>query len=153
MFDVLLESIRSTDSYILGWAIFTIIVWVLSLFMAGSTKNKVKEWRIRKNTSFSRHICSELSILHTIFITMITIFPLLGMYGTVRALITLDFTSGNMDALKGNFFSALTSTAWGIIFAIMFKLVNAITSNYVETQIEDAKKVSEEIAYYIQKTR
>ena len=55
-----------------------------------------------------------LEILYALFTTMITIFPLLGMFGTVAGLLGLDFD--DLENIKNNFFVALTSTAWGIIF-------------------------------------
>lgn len=56
---------------------------------------------------------------------MISIFPLLGMLGTVIGLLGLDLASGDMDNIKNNFFIALTSTAWGIIFSVIFKVAHA----------------------------
>ena len=80
-----------------------------------------------------------------LFVTMISIFPLLGMLGTVIGLLGLDLASGDMDNIKNNFFIALTSTAWGIIFSVIFKIAHAWISDDVEEQIEIAKKLAEEI--------
>lgn len=77
---------------------------------------------------------------YTLFITLITIFPLLGMFGTVKSLLELDM-SGDMSALKNNFFQALTSTAWGIICAVFFKIINANFQPFIENQIAKAKKI------------
>ena len=52
-----------------------------------------------------------------------SIFPLLGMLGTVVSLINTVNQSG-FD-VSGSFFSALTSTFWGIIFAIAFKILDS----------------------------
>ena len=63
---------------------------------------------------------------YTLFITLISIFPLLGMLGTVIALLGLDMSTADaISNAKNNFFGALTSTAWGIIFAVAFKIINA----------------------------
>ena len=63
---------------------------------------------------------------YTLFITLISIFPLLGMLGTVIALLGLDMSTAEaISNAKNNFFGALTSTAWGIIFAVVFKIINA----------------------------
>ncbi|WP_196243291.1 MotA/TolQ/ExbB proton channel family protein [Ruminococcus flavefaciens] len=63
---------------------------------------------------------------YTLFITLISIFPLLGMLGTVIALLGLDMSTADaISSAKNNFFGALTSTAWGIIFAVTFKIINA----------------------------
>lgn len=68
----------------------------------------------------------KINTQYTLFITLISIFPLLGMLGTVLALLGLDLSSAEaISSAKNNFFGALTSTAWGIIFAVTFKIVNA----------------------------
>lgn len=68
----------------------------------------------------------KINMNYTLFITFISIFPLLGMLGTVLALLGLDMSSADaINDAKNNFFSALTSTAWGIIFAVVYKIINA----------------------------
>ena len=47
------------------------------------------------------------------------------MFGTVTSLLALDM-NGDLSSVQENFFTALTSTAWGIIFAILFKVLNAV---------------------------
>lgn len=79
-----------------------------------------------------------LDICYTLFITLISIFPLLGMLGTVQALLKLDMTQEG-TSLQNNFFSALTSTAWGIIFAIGFKIANSFVQPKIENMIAKAK--------------
>lgn len=68
------------------------------------------------------------------FINFTTMFPLLGMLGTVWALIPMVNTIGNANT--SNFFSALTSTAWGIIAAMVYKGLDATVSY----KIEDVEK-------------
>ena len=68
----------------------------------------------------------KINMNYTLFITFISIFPLLGMLGTVLALLGLDMSGTDaINEAKNNFFSALTSTAWGIIFAVVYKIINA----------------------------
>ena len=68
----------------------------------------------------------KINMNYTLFITFISIFPLLGMLGTVLALLGLDMSSADaINDAKNSFFSALTSTAWGIIFAVVYKIINA----------------------------
>lgn len=64
------------------------------------------------------------------------------MLGTVLALLNLDL-SGETSALKNNFFQALDTTEWGIIFAVFFKVLNAFFQPYIEAQIEKLKKLLE----------
>ena len=68
----------------------------------------------------------------------------MGMLGTVFGLLGLDLVNGNMENIKENFFIALTSTAWGIIFSIFFKYINAVIEDFVEEQIDVAKKLSDD---------
>lgn len=70
-----------------------------------------------------------------------TIFPLFGMFGTVWALIPMVNTIGTTDT--SNFFSALTSTAWGIVAAIVFKMLDT-TISY---KIEDNEKHTEYLLF------
>ena len=89
-----------------------------------------------------KHLYYVLDISYTFFIGIITIFPLLGMLGTVVALIAVgaNFQNGsNIDV--GKFFLALTSTAYGIIFSIIFKLLNFAVQPFIENQISKAKAV------------
>lgn len=68
----------------------------------------------------------NLNRIYTLFIAGISIFPLLGMLGTVSSLLALDMS--NADAINNareSFFAALSSTFLGIVAAIFFKTVNA----------------------------
>ncbi|MCQ2506243.1 MAG: MotA/TolQ/ExbB proton channel family protein [Lachnospiraceae bacterium] len=69
-----------------------------------------------------------------IYENITTIFPLMGMLGTVIALIPMVGSMG--DTATGLFFGALTSTFWGIVFAIIFKAVNG----FLSAQIDDNEK-------------
>lgn len=80
-----------------------------------------------------------VDIAYTVFIALISIFPLLGMLGTVSALLTLDI-SGETELLKANFFQALNTTFYGIIYAVIFKIVNALVQQPVEARISAGKK-------------
>ena len=123
----LFESITTNDSYILWIGIFTFIVGLYCFIRAIIIRN-------------------DLAVAYNLFLTLISIFPLLGMFGTVMGLLNVDFVAGNMDNVKANFFTALTSTAWGIIFSIVFKIINALVANHIEAQIEEAKKVDKLIS-------
>ncbi|MDE6004350.1 MAG: MotA/TolQ/ExbB proton channel family protein [Oscillospiraceae bacterium] len=66
---------------------------------------------------------------YSLFVNVIAIFPLLGMLGTIIALLKLSSGSEN---LMQNFYSALTSTFWGMVFAVGFKIIDAFVSAKVE---------------------
>jgi len=63
---------------------------------------------------------------YAVFCNLITIFPLLGMLGTVRSLIPMVNQIGSLST--GLFFGALTSTFWGIVCSITGKLEDAFIS-------------------------
>lgn len=58
---------------------------------------------------------------YSFFINTTAIFPLLGIFGTVWSLIPMV---ENLADMQQNFFAALTSTFWGLVFAITFKLLD-----------------------------
>ena len=67
--------------------------------------------------------------LYSIFINITAVFPLLGILGTVISLIPMVSDMANM---QNNFFAALTSTFWGLVFAIVFKLLDSMLSSKIE---------------------
>ena len=76
----------------------------------------------------------RMNAFYVVYENLTAIFPLLGLLGTVVSLIPLVNNMG--EVATGLFFSALTSTMWGIIFAIIFKVANG----YVASGIEDNEK-------------
>jgi hypothetical protein len=80
-------------------------------------------------------------ILYNIYTTLTGIFNLLGILGTVISLIPMV---DQMDVVKLNFFVALTSTFWGLVFAILFKSLDASISG----KIEDNEKT---VALYLER--
>ncbi|MCR4780451.1 MAG: MotA/TolQ/ExbB proton channel family protein [Ruminiclostridium sp.] len=67
--------------------------------------------------------------LYSLYINITGIFPLLGILGTVVSLLGLV---GDMDNVTGNFYAALTSTFWGLVFAILFKFLDGTVSPEIE---------------------
>ena len=112
----------------------------LCLYIMAIVVSKIISGKLKQSTehTFKKSLYYLLDIPYTVFIAIVSIFPLLGMLGTVLALMSLD-VSGATDALKNNFFQALDTTMWGIIYAAVFKFANAFVQSYVEAQIEKAK--------------
>ena len=137
-FEKMLVSIPS-NSYIF---IAAVVAIVCLLFVNASNKKidkSFEQWKIENN--YSNAVYKVLTIAYSLFVNLITIFPLLGMFGTVASLLELNFMDDNaLLNSRNSFFDALTSTAWGILFAIFFKVINAFISNHAEDNIE---KVSE----------
>ena len=77
--------------------------------------------------------------LYSVFVNLTGIFPLLGILGTVVSL--LGLVADDTD-VTSNFYGALTSTFWGLIFAIIFKFMDGIIS----AKIEDNEKT---VALYL----
>ena len=127
------------NSYIWAAAIIAGVILVFSIIFASAInrhlKNGENELKVR--------VYYWLDISYTLFITIISLFPLLGMFGTVKSLIGLGGifqTSDDMNSIKSEFFLALTSTALGIIFSVIFKIINAFFQPFIENQIEKARK-------------
>ena len=66
---------------------------------------------------------------YAIFTNLTAIFPLMGILGTVLSLLPMVVNMANMQE---NFFAALTSTLWGLVFAIAFKICDAFLSSRME---------------------
>ncbi len=67
--------------------------------------------------------------LYSIFVNVTAIFPLLGILGTVVSLLPMV---ADMADMQQNFFAALTSTFWGLVFAIVFKLLDGFLASRIE---------------------
>ena len=68
--------------------------------------------------------------VYALFSNFTTMFPLLGMLGTVVSLIMM--TDSINTAATESFFAALTSTFWGIVAALIFKGLDALVSYKIE---------------------
>ena len=80
--------------------------------------------------------------VYALYSNFTTMFPLLGMLGTVLALLNLDI-SGDTALMKNNFFQALDTTMWGIVYAAIFKFLNSFAQTSIEAQVSKAKKLLE----------
>ena len=67
--------------------------------------------------------------LYAVFVNVTAIFPLLGILGTVVSLLPMV---SELTDMQTNFFAALTSTFWGLVFAILFKLLDGFLSSRME---------------------
>lgn len=82
------------------------------------TVNELLEYREQMNRSYA---------FYSNFTTM---FPLLGMLGTVISLIPMVNLIGTETT--GAFFAALTSTFWGIVAALVFKFLDSFLSYKID---------------------
>ncbi len=74
---------------------------------------------------------------YSLFLNITAVFPLMGILGTVISLLPMVNQLGDVNAQTGLFFSALTSTFWGIVFAILFKAFNG----FLEAELEYCNKL------------
>ena len=79
---------------------------------------------------------------YTVFVNITAIFPLLGIFGTVWSLIPMV---ENLADMQQNFFAALTSTFWGLVFAIAFKLLDGFL---LSAKMDDNEK---SVALYLER--
>ena len=86
------------------------------------TVNELLEYREQMNCSYA------------FYCNFTTMFPLLGMLGTVVSLIPMVNLIGTET--HGAFFAALTSTFWGIVAALVFKFLDS----FISYKIEDNEK-------------
>lgn len=135
MFEKMMHSIGASDTYILIAAVVVLLAFILVIVFCRMLARMLAESKRKYNAPGAVMPYRFLNMLYEIFLTGITIFPLLGLFGTVRALLGLDLT-GDLAGAQQHFFDALTSTAWGIFFAVMFKCANAFIASWVERTLE-----------------
>lgn len=75
-------------------------------------------------------------VLYAWYANMTAIFPLLGILGTVAALVTYS-----NDTMMDNFMVALGTTLLGVLFAIIFKTIDSLLSGPLDNVAEKADKV------------
>lgn len=69
--------------------------------------------------------------LHSVFVAITSVFALLGILGTVLAMLML--VGGDAaDATQQGFYAALTSTFWGVLFAAAYRICDAIVSPKIQ---------------------
>lgn len=142
MFEKMMHSIGASDTYILIAAVIVLLAFILVIVFCRTLTRILEESRRKYNAPGAQMPYRFLNMLYEIFLTGITIFPLLGLFGTVRALLGLDLTD-DLAGAQQHFFDALTSTAWGIVFAVIFKCANAFISSWVEHTLEETAEMIE----------
>jgi chemotaxis protein MotA len=80
---------------------------------------------------------------YSLFTTLLGAFPLLGMLGTVLSL--LGMATLSPDLIVARFTTALTSTFWGLFFALVFKGLDAAVYPLVEQNRESLKMLLERV--------
>lgn len=89
---------------------------------------QIEEKKFDINELFS--LREHMNSLYAYYTGITSVFPLLGMFGTVVSLIPMVDKMGEQST--GLFFTALTSTFWGILSAIICKILDAGISPTIE---------------------
>ncbi len=95
--------------------------------------------RLKSNTTKGKKLSTnelietrtEMNRSYAFYSNITSAFPLLGMLGTVISLLNMSNTIGTEATT--NFYAALTSTMYGVIFAMIFKLLDSTISYKIET--------------------
>ncbi|MDA3847033.1 MAG: MotA/TolQ/ExbB proton channel family protein [Vallitaleaceae bacterium] len=94
--------------------------------------------KVHKDKTIDLHYIRQLKEKETklvhLFTSISNIFPLLGILGTIISLIRLVTFSGSEIIV--NFTTALTSTFWGLVGAIIFKAIGGVINSRIETNHE-----------------
>lgn len=137
----MLPHLFAADWYIGVWAILTVVLFAVILHKTKDMQQLLQSRQTDSDLLMLRKQRKILSICYSLFTTFISIFPLWGMFGTVRALLVLDMSAAS-EGIQEHFFEALTSTAWGILFAIGFKVLNAWFISYkAEELLEKSDRI------------
>lgn len=142
-FGTLWGTLLGNDFFITLFAILTGFCLFLVNFIKNRIKKDVTRIKSEKNKLYGMRLLNWLTKANTVFVTFISVFPLLGMLGTVCGLLRLDLATGNMENIKANFFVALTSTAWGIIWSVFYKIIYAFHVDGIEKEAEELKNLLE----------
>lgn len=152
IFSVIFMNLLGYDLLIFLTAIFTGVIYYalwqsasrlydkmhLTVFVpdGGASKKEAEGDMSRLRETTVVHMRNQTGKLYSLFVNLTGIFPLLGILGTVTSLLGLVADSSDVT---GNFYGALTSTFWGLVFAIVFKFLDGIVS----AKIEDNEKTVE----------
>lgn len=157
-----MEFISAIANNFIGYDTIIIVIAIVNFFVYRVTKQKLRnlDRLIYKSIDMSlgkideerivKRDIEELSEVkrarikvnqwYSLFANIISIFPLLGLLGTVISLI-FTASDGNLEATQQYFMMSLTSTFWGMIFAISYKIVDAFISPDVERLNNDSERI------------
>ncbi len=115
----------------------------------GSKANKHrKKYNMEQNGTLDedeiRNLRKAAVTWYNIFVNVTSLFPLLGILGTVWSLLNMLKIGANFDS---GFYAALTSTFWGLVFAIIFKAIEFIPASILEAGEREADHAFERIEF------
>lgn len=84
---------------------------------------------------------------YAFYANMTAIFPLLGILGTVAALVTYS-----SETMMENFMVALSTTLYGVLLAIIFKFLDAFVSGPLDIVVEEVEHIIQDSDNEVQKS-
>ena len=84
--------------------------------------------------------CKAAERSYSLFVSITSMFPLIGILGTVFALMTLVGGEASY-ATQESFFVALTSTFWGVLFAIIYRFADATVSTRIQSNSDEVTRL------------
>ena len=100
-----------------------------------SKVNASMEWNSEEISKLAK-MRTSLGSGYAWYANLTAIFPLLGILGTVAALVTYS-----AETMLDSFMVAFGTTLLGVFFAIIFKFLDALISGPLEVFIEDADHI------------
>lgn len=111
------------------------------------SEKRVSDYNLDKIRKFKKefnNLCSK----HSAVSQLIPVFPLLGVFGTVWGLMK-QVQAGDVEAMLSSLDTALTTTIWGLLFAIVLKVTDALFPSRI---ISDAEVLFDDFETKIENT-
>lgn len=123
-------------------AAVNLVFYIITRSQIGKLQNSVRSWvlygfRGEGSTDVKELITSSDSAAfwYTLYANITAIFPLMGILGTVCSLIGLSPSADTSNS----FFTALDTTIWGLIFAMVFKIADSFISSKLDRALDEAE--------------
>ena len=140
-FEIVLQNLRGYDALI----VFVFAPLAALVFYVAWNKAKKLERLLKRPTGTGETSKFDLLTLreesrasYALVERFAAIFPMLGILGTVFVLIPM---AADMENLGEGFLGALTSTAWGVIFAIICKFFEAPLAARMDENFEEINRI------------
>ena len=102
---------------------------------------------VRQRSIYNRHY--KIEIYASVMSTLVQIFPLLGILGTILAIAQTAFQSGgkiDVSSLSNAFVLAMDTTILGITFSILFMIIESTFQPKIERVINESSEIKKVVA-------
>lgn len=140
-------------------AVLNFLVFIYLKWLIKSTENLFKprsdkRFNVEADMNWNNKQVSELQkkrgrivSIYALYANVTAIFPLLGILGTVAALVTYS-----NDTMMDSFMVALSTTLFGVFFAIVFKFLDSFVSGKLDIFVDDADHIIQNIDLNVRKS-